>query len=262
MKTTIVVVTYEQDLDLLNRLLKSIQQYWNPTDISEILVIFNSNSKNTAEISTILSSHDKPITVKLLLLADICPGYVITDGYTSQQYLKLLAANFVKTEWYIIHDSKDYYVNPISYKDFFDSTGKAAGMIDPYRKSFKESEHHSEEYQRSYEIWEVKDYDNEQILKENTPYLAYTKAVLEMLADLKVRLPPVVYKNLFNLSVISFDKMGDTKWIREFFVTEFSLLNAYMTHRNLKNLLYSNDLRSYKHVNYFTRGDKNLRRLT
>ena len=44
-KISIVVVTYHNDFVLLDRLLRSIQQYWEINDIEEIIIILNDSTK-------------------------------------------------------------------------------------------------------------------------------------------------------------------------------------------------------------------------
>ena len=122
----IVVVTYHNDFDLLERLLQSIYMYWKKTEVSKIHVILNDTVAYSKEFNKVIkhNSHlDFPIN-KIY-------GYEYLDlkikyfNWSTQQIFKILSGKFVNTDWYIINDCKDYYCEQVSINDIFNKDGKA-----------------------------------------------------------------------------------------------------------------------------------------
>jgi hypothetical protein len=58
-------------------------------------------------------------------------------SWYTQQQLKLLAADYINTSWYIIHDSKDYYKDHVNVDSFFDRTVGSC-LLSPSRR-FKDT---------------------------------------------------------------------------------------------------------------------------
>jgi hypothetical protein len=253
MKLTIVIVTFERDFDLLKRLLSSIQQFWEKNDILEILILLNSDNDTVhrAELDLIVNENSSPIPIRILTRQEVSPDEKSNAGYSLQMKFKLFVAAHVKTDWYLIHDSKDFYVDFVKINDYFDDDGKVVGMLtrsnpcDPLVSS----------YNRAADIWQNAHIDTLEI-SPRPPHMANTQLIIDLLNNLQSTLPKAVNDVFFDLRCTFND--SPKKW--EYFTTEFGLINAYLDYTRQKNNLYSaNEIKSKKLRSLFSR-DKNLRR--
>lgn len=131
---TLVIVTCYRDLDQLSILIKSINLYLEP---SKILIILNEEDnffiwKNWYLLNTISDNHD----VKIVLRRDLLPSSIhkgietYKNNWIIQQILKILAAELVTTEQYILLDSKNFFIKQISLNKIKQS--EPAKLPDPF----------------------------------------------------------------------------------------------------------------------------------
>ena len=116
---SMVVPTYNRDLACLERLLDSIVQYWAPGQLSDILIVLNDKDWVMPKLQALVN-HDRYSTLNIRTLPgkDLMQNPLDEWGWGTQQHIKLRAAELFSTPWYIIHDSKDYYLDNMSIDDF------------------------------------------------------------------------------------------------------------------------------------------------
>lgn len=133
-KTSIVVVTYHNDFALLDRFLRSVHRYWKVDDLHEVIIILNDSPTYFQELKKIVKkSLTRQVPYKIDTIQSLAPDIVPHYNWNSQQTLKCLSYKLVDTEWYIIHDSKDYYIESVQMSDIFDHNGKATIHLDHTR---------------------------------------------------------------------------------------------------------------------------------
>lgn len=245
-KITLVIVTYHNDFLLLDRLLKSIYRYWNPNEIHSILILLNDSELYQSELENIIKSSREsdeyfgvlqklytPIEIFNIKIYRPAHTKVITTVFNwhSQQLYKCLISKFVETEWYIINDCKDYYIDTVSLDDCFTSTGKAITQIDHSRWAHPGNflvpgSHWSTApfylaFKHSYNIFGLNPDDYYQMrFSWHTPFIINTITMREMIDELRS-----ICKGLFpHLFSIHLDGQP--------FVTEFLLYSAFCTRKN------------------------------
>ena len=198
MKITFCIVTYKKDFNLLKRLIRSIEQNWDHSCIAEILVIVNDTA--TLNIST-------PLNLKVIY--STIPVY---DWY-SQQVIKLNLARHVNTEYFIIHDSKDYYTDgdKIDLSYFFNDKKQSIGSW----FATPNYTHFINEFNNAYKLWGLDFISVKGKLNEHTPIIYKTSVLLELLEELK--------------DIDLLDK------IRTHIYTEFALMSAYIEYKKLQD---------------------------
>lgn len=121
MKVTLTVITCNKDLLLLRRLINSIYQHWYLDDLQEIIVVYNGTDFDIAA-PWIQSLEQTGTQLRVIDCHALWPSQAQHDWH-SQQQLKMLVSEQVSTDWYIIHDSKDYYIAPAGSERFFTAWG-------------------------------------------------------------------------------------------------------------------------------------------
>lgn len=236
-KITIVVVTFHKDFLLLDRFLTSVCKFWNLSQLDSIKIVLNDEVTYLPNLEKILEKfllHNIKIDI-------ICPkdsNYVKVFGDTSkivydwhsQQLYKCLVADIINTDWYIIHDCKDYYISPVDITDCFTSTGKAYMHINHQREGFNgamlPTSHHgfgpfSLAFGCSYSLFGLNDRDY--LLTRFafvTPFFVKTQYMRDMISDLRGRLG-TIFQFLFSIHLDG-----------QCFVTEFLLYSAYCAKLN------------------------------
>ena len=122
---TIVIVAYHSDFVLLRRCLESIDRHCKKEQTAAIKIILNDLAVYIDHIKEIINQFPN-LKIQLVPSYELEP--VITEyfNWNTQQLFKILASNIVDTEWYLIHDCKDYYTNNVDFfADCFTSSGKA-----------------------------------------------------------------------------------------------------------------------------------------
>jgi len=252
-KISIVVVTYHNDFILLNRLLRSIQQHWKITDIEEIVIILNDPTKYLEQLNKIVKkSLKKQFSYKIETIHSIAPDLVPHYNWNSQQTLKCLSCDLVNTDWYIIHDSKDYYIDNVEMSDIFDENGKATVHLDhtrhpsdsripPVPGSTWPPGPFSMALENSFKIFDIDPSDHKAIhFPTTTPFIVKTQIMRNMVEDTK-RMTKHFFNFLFAMQL-------DGQCV----ITEFLLYGAYC-YKTTKYRDYvnwnSNNRTYYKKVN-------------
>ena len=249
---TICFCTYRLDFDLLMRALVSINQRWDHSCILEIIIVLNDDKEaldELVDIVNLFSNTDLKIRVVLGESLQVSQHY----NWNTQQTFKLLVAREVKTDWYIIYDCKDFYLldqsEKITTEYYFTNTGKA---VDVVRTGRPPGGHFFEkQYQNAYAIWKLTFDSFGQHTKVTTPFVCKTSMMLDLIEELKIKFP-ACFENLFLLEMFGVP-----------YITEFTVISAYLEHKNLWEELYieqSKSLKSIKRLLDCTSSNKFLRR--
>ena len=131
-----VVIACERDREVLPRLIGSVFSHFEKSSITRINIIWNHpdhvrESKHLRRLRSELEhmrgkNNTKP-PIRWLQAQDIDPklGKVIPGSWYSQQYLKLKAAEWVDSEYYLVNDCKDYYTETVPQSDWFPDGDRA-----------------------------------------------------------------------------------------------------------------------------------------
>jgi hypothetical protein len=127
----IITVVFQEELDILKKQAQSIELYCKNLDIDSIIVIVNDSDLDLTAIDFDWygSLSEK---VKLVQRNTWSIDYS-SNGWVTQQALKLIACTLAVGEHSIILDAKTLFVRPVASADFFDSTGKSRmGQLNIY----------------------------------------------------------------------------------------------------------------------------------
>lgn len=199
MKITFCIVTYQQDFNLLKRLINSIERNWDYSCIEEILIVVNDTA-----ILDINSS------LNLRIIYTSTPVY----NWYSQQVIKLNLAKYVKTNYFIIHDSKDYYTDgdKIDLSYFFNDKEQSIGSW----FTAPNYTHFITAFKNAYNLWGLDFNSVKGKLNEHTPIICKKDVFLELIDELKdIDLLDTISNHVY---------------------TEFSLMSAYIEHKQLQDL--------------------------
>jgi len=197
MKITFCIVTYKKDFDLAKRLISSIEENWHHHCIEEIIIFVNDNV-----------NFDITSSLNLRILYSDMNNY---DWYT-QQFIKLNFANYVNTEYFIIHDSKDYYLpgEKIDLSYYFNENKQSIGSWFnlPNYTYFKN------QFINAYSFYGI-DFNNVSAkLNEHTPIICKTEIMKDLIFSLKdINLVESFKNHLY---------------------TEFSLMSAFIESKKLQ----------------------------
>lgn len=230
-KITIVIITFRNDFQLLVNLLQSIYKHWKSHQIDSIKIVLNDIPKYKTFFQKLIQDNtNKDFKINEYYLSDIIPEIEHFDWH-SQQLAKCVISKEVTTEWYLIHDCKDTYIEQVSIDDCFTPEGKCIMHIDHtryngYIDSPNPTSHwgfgpFSLAYQSSCKIWNL---DHREHKKKHLPFLTPFFIKTKMMSDMVEELESM-FKTLFPF-MFSLHLDG------QLFVTEFLLYNAYCTSKN------------------------------
>lgn len=231
-KISIVVVTYHNDFLLLARLLNSIYQYWDPAQVDKISIILNDTPVYYEEFENLIARNtNSKFKITSHYAVNLAPKLDFFN-WNSQQLLKCLSHELVDTEWYIIHDCKDFYIGPVEIADIFNDKNQAAiqlnhargpnhGLVPRAPNCFWAPGPFSMALKISYDFWDL-DYQDYRIMHfpTGTPFIVKTEIMREMVSELKT-----MTKGFFHLLFLAYIE-------GELMVTEFLLYGAYAYKKN------------------------------
>lgn len=230
-KITIAIVTFNKDFHLLVKLINSIYRNWSRKQIDSIKIILNDPVIFKGEFDKIVSSlRNNKFTIDVFYMYELEPRTPCFDWH-SQQMAKCLISKYITTDWYLIHDCKDYYISPVSIEDCFDEFGKAVMPINqarynsaevvPYPGSHWGFGPFNTAYQNCCGLYGLDHRDHKQKhLPTGTPFFVKTEHMSDMIDQIKD-----MFKDLFPF-------MFALHLDGQVFVTEFLLYNAYCTSKN------------------------------
>ncbi|NJN91757.1 MAG: hypothetical protein HC878_16270 [Leptolyngbyaceae cyanobacterium SL_5_14] len=106
-KLTFVTVVFEEEYLLLQLQARSMRLYLSPIMVDEIIIIDNScrGMPRAFKDELLIAYAQLAPLVKILLSKDICT-IPSSQGWVSQQILKLMIAEHIESEWYVVLDAK------------------------------------------------------------------------------------------------------------------------------------------------------------
>lgn len=249
---TICFCTYRLDFDLLMRSLMSINQEWNHSYILEIIIVLNDNNEALDELTDIVNFfNDTDLKIRIVL-GETLQSYTHYN-WNTQQTFKLLVASEVQTDWYIIYDCKDLHLlnhlEKITTDYYFTAEGKAMDVMcigRPPGGHFFEKQ-----YQNAYAIWGLTFDSYGQYTKVTTPFVCKTSVILDLIEELKIKFP-ACFEKLFLLEMSGLP-----------YITEFTIISAYLEYKNLWEELYIEQSKTPKAIKRLwdrTSSNKFLRR--
>lgn len=132
---TFVTVVFEPELDLLRLQARSIARYVAPEIIGSIIVIDNTVAGLRPHARRRLAEAYGNLAPKLHLVrpADLLPGQVAASGWRVQQTLKLMIADRVATDWYLVLDAKTVFTDSTGIRELFTDDGRPLGGVHSYK---------------------------------------------------------------------------------------------------------------------------------
>jgi hypothetical protein len=130
---SLVTVVFEAEFELLCLQARSVALYGSAEILSEIFVLDNfDRGMSVRHRARLTASYGAMSDLVRILGRDEFPLIGTTNGYITQQLLKLLVADVVATEHYVILDAKSHIIRPL-HLDFFQSLdGRPRIRIYPY----------------------------------------------------------------------------------------------------------------------------------
>ncbi len=184
---TLVTVVFEPEFDLLRLQARSLARYVDQALVARILVIDNSSTGLRTGARRRLTAAYGPLATKLEIVRpdDLVTGPTAASGWRAQQALKLLVADRVETDWYLVLDAKTAFIRPTSAADLFTSDGRPNGGVHSY------AQHPLQPQLRTVLAYSGLDADTlvEGFTSTATPFLLSTSAVRTLVADLGSRHP-------------------------------------------------------------------------
>ena len=119
-----ITVVFRDELPLLEIQARSFDQYLNPQDVNQIVIIVNDKDDVANWIDTAWwGQHADKVVVKLRSSYGFTPS---NSGWDDQQLLKLLGAAESRTKWSVIFDAKTWLIKAFDTKEsaLFDTKGR------------------------------------------------------------------------------------------------------------------------------------------
>lgn len=173
-------MTFWEDFDLLSRQLDSMDQFISDSYVHHI--ILNDIDKHLSELEHIVDQHKhhqyKIITVRQLKTKypTLIDDSITQLGWHTQQVLKLVISQEIKTEFYCILDSKDFVISSFNPLEELIIDGKPIAL--PENRNIHEQFYFYRKF--SYEVFGLSDTD-EYWMKSHTPVLMKTSYVHDMI---------------------------------------------------------------------------------
>ena len=228
---SMVVPTYNRDLACLERLLDSIVQYWQPSQLSDILIVLNDKDWVMPKLQTLVK-HNRysSLPIRTLPGKDLMQNPADEWGWGTQQHIKLQAAELFNTPWYIIHDSKDYYTDHVSIDDFVSGDramlAMRPGMNCPGEDAdvwLKGDTNFYTEYRNAYRLMSLDIDTSRCILRpsySSSTFVANTGMVRSLNNDLDQR----------------FGALNNDIFLNKLLFTEYALISAWHEHHDKMNM--------------------------
>src|SRR5262245_65860 len=181
---TFATVVFERECALLALQARSLRIYCPRDLIAAIIVIDNSErGLPDATCRELLAEYGDLAGIVRFVPATSVASTERAKGWQSQQLLKLLVANIVETERYVVLDAKNHLVTPLGRQHFEASDGRASVQAHGYRRHLM----------RPYleRVLDFLDLDPEPLLdrfpQTTTPFTLYSTIARQMTRELSRR---------------------------------------------------------------------------
>ena len=129
MPIDIVTVSFRGELHLLKLQARSFRVNLSPDDVGDILIIINDDDIEgfvehfEREVAPEYGAHFAS-RLKLIAHSVIMDAALERPGWRTQQTLKLMAARYVRSPYYLLLDTKNHFIKKTKVADFFSITGQ------------------------------------------------------------------------------------------------------------------------------------------
>ena len=139
MKVDFVTVTFSRDFNLLKLQARSLALCVPESFINSIILICNDTIENMEILRAIIIPEYKHLAEKVQIIESttihLSPDPNLNYGWFPQQILKLRAYKVTSAKYYIVLDSKNHFIRPIT-EDYFFQDGKPKQVIEDYTEHF------------------------------------------------------------------------------------------------------------------------------
>ena len=129
-----ITVVFRDELPLLEIQARSFDQYLNPKDVNQIIVVVNDNDTVADSINCQWwGKYADRVVIKTRSNYPFTPS---NSGWDDQQLLKLLSAAESNTKWSMVFDAKTWLIKTLdtSESQLFDTQGRPnVGRVCTYR---------------------------------------------------------------------------------------------------------------------------------
>jgi hypothetical protein len=141
-----ITIVFRDELPLLEIQARSFDQYLNPTDVNQIVVVVNDDNSVLESIDTAWwGKHAGQVVIKPRSGYAFTPG---NNGWDDQQLLKLLSAAQSQTKWSLVFDAKTWLIKPFDTQEsaLFDLQGRPNVGCMQLSPHFESAQHFVENY--------------------------------------------------------------------------------------------------------------------
>jgi hypothetical protein len=217
----IVTVVFDDEIPVLKLQAQSIDLYCRDIGVRSIYVIVNDHESVAEQIDP--SWWGKFADCVTVLPRRIFSTNFVSNGWVSQQVLKILAASISHNTWSMVMDAKTIFVRNLDLLEIADSTGKICSGTLPIYPVFESS------------CNIVNDFYNVDLKRQigpgGVPFFFHNATVRHMIADAEERTQTSF--------PIWFQSQG--------MLTEFILYSGYVQHRRNFGQLYSSRTKIQTH---------------
>ncbi len=180
-KYTFITVAHQTDIVILCFQARSLAKYLPESLTAEIIVIDNGLTTSYSDLLAHYGHLAK--IVRIIRAEDIAPSYIFKHtGWYTQQILKLLVCNHVKTDRYVMLDAKNIMVFPLK-REFLENK-----LDEPRSFMVDYTEHSSRRWLvNSLAFYSLPDIFIKTFMPTTTPFVLVTNLVKEMIAWIEAR---------------------------------------------------------------------------
>jgi len=190
-KIDLVTIVFNDEIELkLLKLQAYSLKYIAPSFINNIFIVYNDDEEHNFEDILEYYPDELKFKVTIIYRKDLCPD-IKGSNWHNQQLLKLVVAQKVISEYYVVLDSKNHLIRDVSEADFFNSDGKSKlftfnpGWIIKHYFSCLQYFEAKNIFNYQYEDVNKTRGKGYNILLSDTPYIFKTADVLEMIEYIK-----------------------------------------------------------------------------
>lgn len=129
----VLCIFCQRDLEFLLIQARSLARFADRAAFSSVYLIWNEDSELPAARAGELHKILAAFQVRLLNARDFGIRSPITDGWTTQQALKVQAACVVAESHYMVLDAKNHFIAPTTTADFLNAAGQSLQTVSQLR---------------------------------------------------------------------------------------------------------------------------------
>lgn len=185
MKIDFVTVTYGMEIPLLRLQARSMRLFLDRGIVGSIVVVINEDDPGETReriLRDVLPEYgDLSGLVRIVAVGDIFSDRTRASGWKRQQTIKLMAATLPGEDHYVVLDSKNHFIKPVSLSRFISADGR---MISMRHRS------HGERHYRLVKVLEYFGAGNvllNSLMPITTPFVLPRREVAEMIRYIEAR---------------------------------------------------------------------------